>query len=320
MFVQVHYLSKRLGMRGLSPEEIPSFREAIRGGDLFLVPLGAIVGGLALGYSGTMVAFFGTLAVVAVSMLRKESRLGPTRLYDALAETTLKTVGVTAACAAAGLVIGGLSMTGLAPKFSTLITGIGGGTLVGSLIVAAFVTILLGMGMPTPSVYILATVLVGPALQNLGLSVMAANMFLLYFAVLSATTPPVAVAAYAAAAIARANPILIAFSATKLSVAAVLVPFAFAYSPELLLIGSPFAIVVAVVTAVLGVYLVGVAAEGFLNRPMPAWARLVTGIGGVCLVMPSIPLALVGLALGVVGVATAYRPDLRTPAASRIAE
>ncbi|HVL73355.1 MAG TPA: TRAP transporter fused permease subunit [Beijerinckiaceae bacterium] len=308
VFVQVHYMSKRLGMRGIDPAQIPVFREAMRGADLFVIPLLAIVGGLALGYSGTMVAFFGTIAVFLVALLRKETRLGPVRVYDALAETTLKTVGVVAACAAAGLVIGGLSMTGLAPKFSSLINHLGGGTLLGSLLVAAVVTILLGMGMPTPSVYILATVLVGPALQKLGLTVMAANMFLLYFAVLSATTPPVAVAAYAAAAIARANPIMIAFLATKLSIAAVIVPFAFAYSPELLLIGSAFRVVVAIATALLGVFLVGVAVEGYFNRPMPAWARLLAALGGLCLIVPSLSLVLAGLVLGAAGLAPAWRP------------
>jgi TRAP transporter 4TM/12TM fusion protein len=323
VFVQVHYMSKRLGMRGLDPAQIPGVLEAMRGADLFLIPLTTIVGGLALGYSGTMVAFFGTLAVFLVALLRKETRLGPMKVYDALAETTLKTVGVVAACAAAGLVIGGLSMTGLAPKFSSLINHLGGGTLLGSLLVAAVVTILLGMGMPTPSVYILATVLVGPALQKLGLSVMAANMFLLYFAVLSATTPPVAVAAYAAAAIARANPIMIAFTATRLSIAAVIVPFAFAYSPELLLIGSAFRVVVAIVTAVIGVFLVGVAVEGYFNRPMPAWARLLAAAGGLCLIVPSLSLVLAGLVLGGLGLAPAWRPDGRprveapAPAAAR---
>ncbi|MGQ9369113.1 TRAP transporter permease [Azospirillum sp. ST 5-10] len=306
VFVQVHYMSKRLGMRGLDRSEIPSLRESLRGGDLFLVPLTAIVIGLALGYSASLVAFIGTLAVLAVSMFHKESRLGPVAIFDVLTETTLKTVGVVAACAAAGLVIGGLSMTGLAAKFSALITVVGGGTMIGSLMVAAAVTILLGMGMPTPSVYILATILVGPAIQGFGLSVMAANMFLLYFAVLSATTPPVAVAAYAAAAIARANPVMIAATATRLSIAAILVPFAFAYSPELLLIGSPVAIVVAIVTAVVGVVFVGIAVEGYLDRPLPAWSRLLTGVGGVCLVIPSMWLALLGLALGIAGLSVGY--------------
>ena len=297
VMVQVHYLSKKLGMRGLSSAEIPSIREALRNGELFFVPLAAIVGALALGYAATYAAMFGTIAVYAVALLRKETRIGLVKLYDVLAEATIKVIGVTAACAAAGLVIGGLAMTGLAAKFSSLIVFASGESLFIALFVAAVVTILLGMGMPTPSVYILATVLVGPVLLKLGLSVLAANMFLLYFSVLSASTPPVAVAAFAAAAIARANPISIAVVATRLSVAAMIVPFSFAYSPELLLVGTPIGIVFGVLTAVIGVFLVAVATEGYFDAPLSAVSRLMIGAGGLCFVAPSVSLAIAGIIL-----------------------
>ncbi len=305
VFVQVHYMSKRLGMRGLSPAEIPPLREAVRNGELFLVPLAAIVAGLAMGYAATYVAIFGTVAVFLVALLRKQTRIGPVRLYNVLADATLRVIGVTAACAAAGLVIGGLAMTGLAAKFSSLILYASGEMLFVSLLVAATVTILLGMGMPTPSVYILATVLVGPVLLKLGLSVLAANMFLLYFSVLSASTPPVAVAAYAAAAIARANPIAIAAIATRLSVAAAIVPFSFAYSPELLLVGTTAGIAFGVVTAVIGVYLVGVGTEGYFTAPLGVPARVMVGAAGLCFVAPSLPLAAAGVVLAAAGLAPA---------------
>ena len=297
VMVQVHYLSKKLGMRGLSSAEIPSIREALRNGELFFVPLAAIVGALALGYAATYAAMFGTIAVYSVALLRKETRIGLVKLYDVLAEATIKVIGVTAACAAAGLVIGGLAMTGLAAKFSSLIVFASGESLFIALFVAAVVTILLGMGMPTPSVYILATVLVGPVLLKLGLSVLAANMFLLYFSVLSASTPPVAVAAFAAAAIARANPISIAVVATRLSVAAMIVPFSFAYSPELLLVGTPIGIVFGVLTAVIGVFLVAVATEGYFDASLSAVSRLMIGAGGLCFVAPSVSLAIAGIIL-----------------------
>lgn len=304
VLVQVHYMSKRIGMQGLSTHEIPSVRDAFRRGELFFVPLSAIVGGLALGYAATYVAVFATLAVLAVAMLRKNTRITASKLYDVLADTTFRVIGVTAACAAAGLVIGGLAMTGLAAKFSQLVLFLSSDTLFLSLVVAAVVTILLGMGMPTPSVYILATVLVGPVLLKLGLSVLAANMFLLYFSVLSASTPPVAVAAYAAAAIARANPISIAVIATRLSIAAAIVPFSFAYSPELLLVGSPAQIVFGVATAAAGVFLVGVAVEGYFHTMLRVPARIMIGLGGVCLIAPSLWLALAGLASLTAGVAS----------------
>lgn len=302
VMVQVHYMSKKLGMRGLSAEEIPGLKDALRHGELFVVPLMAIISVLALGYAATYAAMSGTIAVLLVALPRKETRIGVFRLYELLAETTIKVIGVTAACAAAGLVIGGMAMTGLAAKFSSLILFASGDILFVALLVAAIVTILLGMGMPTPSVYILATVLVGPVLLKFGLSVLSANMFLLYFSVLSASTPPIAVAAYAAAAIARANPISIAVVATRLSVAAMIVPFSFAYSPELLLVGSPTGIIVGVATAVIGVFLVAVATEGYFNAPLSALARVLIGAGGLCFVAPSMPLAISGAILAFAGV------------------
>jgi TRAP transporter 4TM/12TM fusion protein len=297
VIVQVHYLSKKLGMRGLSSAEIPSVREAMRNGGLFFIPLGTIIGALGLGYAATYAAMFGATAVFLVALLRKETRIGVAKLYEVLANTTIRIIGVTAACAAAGLVIGGLAMTGLAAKFSLLIMFASGESLFIALVVAALVTILLGMGMPTPSVYILATVLVGPVLLKLGLSVLSANMFLLYFSVLSASSPPVAVAAYAAAAIARANPISISLVATRLSVAAMIVPFSFAYSPELLLVGTPVSVIFGVLTAVIGVFLVAVATEGYFDTPLKPISRLMVGAGGLCFVAPSVSLAVAGVIL-----------------------
>jgi TRAP-type uncharacterized transport system fused permease subunit len=290
-------------MSGLAPSEIPTLRQAMKHAELFFIPLAVIIVSLALGYAATYAAIFAAGATLVVALPRAETRVGFVKLYEALADTTIRVIGVTAACAAAGLVIGGLAMTGLAAKFSQLILFLSGDTLFISLMVAAAMTIVLGMGMPTPSVYILATILVGPVLLNLGLSVLAANMFLLYFSVLSASTPPVAVAAYAAAAIARANPISIAVIATRLSIAAAIVPFSFAYSPELLLIGTPVGIAIGIITAVVGVYLVGVATEGYLHEPLSGFSRIIIGAAGLCFVAPTIWLAALGAALLAVGVA-----------------
>ncbi|MBI1203341.1 MAG: TRAP transporter fused permease subunit [Rhodopseudomonas sp.] len=310
VFVQVHYMSKKLGMKSLSNAEIPTLVQALKRGELFVVPLTVIVGTLAYGYAATYAAAFGSLAVFLVALLRKETRIDLLKLYDVLSDSTIKVIGVTAACAAAGLVIGGLSMTGLAAKFSALIALASGNSLFISLFISAAVTILLGMGMPTPSVYILAAALVAPVLLKLHVSLLAANMFLLYFSVLSASTPPVAVAAYAAAAIARANPISISVIATRLSVAAAIVPFSFAYSPELLLQGAWFDVAMATGTAIIGVYLVGVATEGYLNAPISGTSRILIGLAGLCFVAPSMLLAAVGTALAVLGFAPTLYPRL----------
>ena len=233
VYLHVHLLSLKMGLSGLA--EVPRFLATMQRGGVFLAPLIALVIALLSGYSPTFVAIFGTAAVIAVAMTRRATRLGLRALYEILAESTLRIAPVVAACAAAGLVVGGLSMTGLGGKVTELIFLLAGSDLLVSLMVAATMTLILGMGMPTPSVYILAAVLIAPALIKLGVSLMAAHLFLVYYASLSAMTPPIAVAAFAAAPIAQANPMAIGFAAVRVSLVAFVVPFAFVYNNELLL-------------------------------------------------------------------------------------
>ncbi len=300
VYLQVHLRSVKLGLAGL--EDVPRLRDTLRRGGLFLVPLVALVTALLLGYSPTFVAIVGTGAVIAVAMTRRETRLGLACFYDILAEATLRIVPVVAACAAAGLVVGGLSMTGLGAKVTDLIFVVAGANLLGSLAVAAAITLLLGMGMPTPSVYILAAVLIAPALTKLGVSLMAAHLFLVYYASLSAMTPPIAVAAFAAAPIARAHPMAIGIAAVRISMTAFVVPFAFVYSTEILLIGAPWRIALAVVAATAAVACLCLAAEGHLRRALSALRRWLLFAAGVGLLTPSLMVqAIAGvLALGVV--------------------
>jgi TRAP-type uncharacterized transport system fused permease subunit len=184
----VHLRSVNLGLTSIEESKIPKLGATLRQGGVFVVPLAVLVAALMMGYSPNYVAVFGAIAVIVVAMLKKETRIGLKGIYEAMGETTLRIVPVAGACAAAGLVIGGITMTGLAQKFSALIFLLTSQDLFLSLLVAAALTILLGMGMPTPSAYILAAVLVGPTLQQLGVDKLAGNLFLLYFAVLSALT------------------------------------------------------------------------------------------------------------------------------------
>jgi len=308
IYLQVHLRSLNLGLRGLDPQEIPRLRAVLREGGLFLVPLLALVVSLLLGYSPTFVAIYGTLAVVAVAMVRRSTRLGLVRLFECLSETTLRMIPVAGACAAAGLVVGGLSMTGLSGKFADLVLSAAQGQDLIALAVAALVALLLGMGMPTPSAYILAAVLAGQSLATLGLDPLQANLFLLYFASLSAMTPPVAVAAFAAAAIADANPNRIAVQAVRLSLVAFLVPFAFVQGHGLLLHDSLPAIAFEAVTACLGVVALAFAAEGLPENRLPLLSRALLGLAGVCLLMPGLYSLLA--AAGFLAVALVAAPGL----------
>jgi TRAP transporter 4TM/12TM fusion protein len=297
VYAQVHLRSVKMGLMGLSPDEIPPLGKTTREGWRFAIPLLALVVALAMGFSPTFVAMFGTLAVLVAGSLRLRGRIGLRDLYEGLAETTSRILAVAGACAAAGLVIGGLTLTGLAQKVAQIVYAVTDAQLFPSLILAAAVTIVLGLGMPTVSAYILAAVLVGPLLSDLGVPVLAAHMFLLYYAVLSAITPPVAVAAYAAAAIAEDNPLRIAVTAVRLSLAAFVVPFAFVYGNQLLLVGGILDIALAIVSASLGVILLAVAMEGYFRQPLSWWIRGLVAVAAVFFIIPGITNAAIGAVL-----------------------
>jgi TRAP-type uncharacterized transport system fused permease subunit len=230
-------------------------------------------------------------------MIRASTRLGPRAIFEILSESSVRMVAVAGACAAAGLVIGGITMTGLASKFSTVVFMVSGADVLLSLMVAAALTILLGMGMPTPSAYILAAVLIAPVMQRLGIDELAGHLFILYFAVMSALTPPVAVAAYAASAIADENPLVIAVQSVKIALGAFLIPFAFVYHPGLLLQGSLLEITFAVSTAFIGLVFAAIAIEGYLMGRILTAQRWLFFIGALCLLFGSYAVSGIGAAI-----------------------
>lgn len=280
IYLQVHLRAKKEGLAGVDRSQIPALKQIFREGGLFFIPLIVISWALLEGYTPTYSAVYGVTAVLFVAMLRKATRLTPLALYDILSETSIRMVAVAGACAAAGLVIGGITMTGLASKFSTLVFLISGSNILFSLVIAALLTTLLGMGMPTPSAYILAAVLISPVMHSLGIDQMAGHLFILYFAVMSALTPPVAVAAYAASAIADENPLAIAAQSVKIAIGAFLIPFAFISNPALLLEGSVWEIGFAVANAVVGLAFIAVSVEGYLDTALSRGPRLLFFIGG----------------------------------------
>ena len=288
VYTQVHLRSQKMGLMGMNENEVPTVRNALSNGGLFIVPLVVLSAALVLGFSPTYVAAFATLGVVAVAAVKPSTRMGLKAVWEALGETTVRMVSVVAACAAAGLVIGGISMTGLGGKFADLVFLVAGNSTFLVLLVSALLAIILGMGMPTPSAFILAAVLIGPTLSSLDFSAMQSNMFILYFAVLSAMTPPVAVAAFAAAAIAEDKPLGIAVGAVKLAITAFIVPFAFMYGDGLLMEGSILNILVSCTSAVIGVILLSAAVEGYLKNNLDRLIRMALFIAGLLFIFPGI--------------------------------
>jgi TRAP transporter 4TM/12TM fusion protein len=297
VFSQVHLRAVREDLRP-SEDEMPTVAQTFRTGWVFLLPIIGIVVALLSGYSPTFTAGIGVMGVIIASTLLKATRLSPWQVIEGLGETTLRILPVAGACAAAGLVIGGLSMTGLGMKAANLILVISNSQPILTLVIAAVVTIILGLGMPTPSAYILAAVLVGPALAQLGYPVLQSHMFLLYFAVLSALTPPIAVAALSAAAIAHEDPFKIAFTSVKLASIGFMLPFAFVWNPALMLLADPLSNTLAVVGGVIATLSVATAVEAFASKPVSPAERVLLLGSAVAAVAPFQLLAVAGIALG----------------------
>ena len=312
VYTQIHLRSEKMGLKGLDEDEVSTVKVAMSNGGLFIIPLLVLSVALVMGYSPTYVAAFASLSVIAVAAIKPSTRMGLKSIWEALGETTLRMVSVTAACAAAGLVIGGISMTGLGGKFADLVFMLAGNSSILVLIISAILAIILGMGMPTPSAFILAAVLVGPTLSSLDFSAMQSNMFILYFAVLSAMTPPVAVAAFAASAIADAKPLGIAVGAVKLAITAFVVPFAFMYGEGLLLEGPIMGIILNCLTAIIGVIVLSAGIEGYWKEPLSRIAQAMLLVAGLMFLAPNI-IAL-GVAVALVVAAVLATPHLRNRA------
>lgn len=296
VFGQVHLRAVKYDLRP-SEDEIPTVRQTFATGWVFLIPIIGIVTALLYGYSPTFTAGVGVLMILLASSLMKRTRLSPWGIIEGLGDTTLRILPVAGACAAAGLVIGGLSMTGLGMKAANVILVVSNSQPFVTLVIAAIVTIVLGLGMPTPSAYILAAVLVGPALAKLGYPILQSHLFLLYYAVLSALTPPIAVAALAAAAIADEDPFKIALSAVRLAVVGFLLPFAFIWNPGILLLGDVEANTLAVAGGILATIAIAISVEGTYGANITYIERILLLIGAVACITPLVGVSLAGIVL-----------------------
>lgn len=287
VFLAAHFKAHRDGLQPMSEGEAPSILAVLRRDWAYLVPIGLLVWGV---LSLNRPAFAGALAcaaLVPVAIMRHPNPLALVKtLFFGLSDGMRGMIGVGVACAIAGLVVGTLSMTDLTGKISSGLFHMSGGSPILTILVAAFVIIVLGMGMPTPAVYALSAVLAAPALIALGVAVLPAHLFIVYIASMSAITPPVAVAAFAAASIAKANPVLIAVVACRIAMVAFLLPFVFMYQPALLLIGSPAQILISVGTAILGVLALNAAIEGYFMVRLDGLKRVLLFLAGVGLFLP----------------------------------
>ncbi len=318
VFLQVHHRTQRWGMGRLPTDQIVGLWIAFKRGWQYLIPLFVLIYFLVQGYTPSYIAVAATATTLVISWFKSSTRIGPLGLIEAFTTTVFMMVSLAAAVAAAGLVIGAINLTGLAGKFTYLIFSVTGGLLIPVLIVAMVISILLGMGMPTPAVYVMTAALVAPPMLALGVPLLETHMFLLYFAAMSAITPPIAVAAFTAAPIANANPMSIGLQASRLAIVGFIFPFVFVFRPGLLMQGSGLDILEGFVCGVIAAFVLAAAVEGWFSRgPLAWWERAVLAIAGIAVVYPSLVTTLVGGAVAATLLGFRYRNPRWAPEPSQ---
>lgn len=334
LFVDLEAVKR--GLRGLPREELPPLRTALRGRLHVIVPLIVLVAALVVGYSPMKSAFWSILLLVALGLPRRATRMGLGKLYAALEAGAANTLSVAAACACAGIIVGVVGLTGIGVKFSSVLLrttehaaaaaplfealGVPAAraadasvflTSLAALTLGAVAALILGCGMPPTAVYIILASLTIPATTaalepiNTTSPELAAHFFAFHFSTIAAITPPVALAAYAAASVSGGDPFRTGLTACRVGLVGFIVPYMFAYSPELLGEGAWTAILGATVTAAIGVACVALGTHGFLRRPLARWARAAFVLAGLLLIKPGLwtdalgfSLALAALTLG----------------------
>jgi len=300
LFLAVDHESVRLKQFGLPKDQLPKVKDVMKEVGHLSISIFVLVYFLVVVQATPIKAgLYGSYAALAVALFRKNTRYGIKKFFDIIADGARSSISVVSACACAGLITGVLTMTGLGNKMATLILTLAAGRLIVALILTMIVCIILGMGLPTTASYIIGSSVTVVSLVNLGLSPLVANMFVFYFACISAITPPVAIAAYAAAGIADCNPSKAGYKAWWLGLAAFIVPYMFVYSPELLLESDsvPY-ILYCCVTAIVGVKFFSNFITGyFLKKKLNILVRAVLLVGSLCMVLSGVVTDVAGVAM-----------------------
>jgi TRAP transporter 4TM/12TM fusion protein len=297
VFAFVHFYTLKLGIKKEVDENLPSVLQVLKELWIFVPPLIVLVYFLVVGYSTSLVVMYTIIVVVVMSLFKREYRLGPRKLFIGLSSAASESVTVTGACAAAGMVIAVVLLTGLGVKIGNFVIYSSGGRLFLGLIFIMFASLVLGMGMPTLVCYILLAVTTAPPLIQLGVPPIAAHLFIFYFGMLSMVTPPVGMAFYAGAALAKADTMKTGWVAWKIALAGFLLPYMFVYNPALLLMGNPREAILASVTAFLGAVCLSVAVVGYIRAPLKWIERIIVLAAALMLIKPGVVTDIVGAVL-----------------------
>ena len=296
IFLMVHLRARRLGLKGIPKDQLPKARKILPKIYL-LIPLAALVYLIIAGYTMSRAAIIATILCIVVSMFDKEHRVTPKKFLDALETGARNTLGIAIACGIAGIIAGVVTMTGLGQVFISAIVSVSHGHLMIALVLTMLCCILLGMGVPTTATYIIMATTCAPILTTgMGLNQLSANMFVFYFGIVADITPPVALAAYAGAAIAKSDPMKTGINASKLAIAAFLIPYMFCLNPAMLLIDTTVAeFVIIIITSVIGMFAIAAALEGYMLANLNPLLRIVLAAAGLCLIYPGTVTDIIGI-------------------------
>ncbi|MBO7709466.1 MAG: TRAP transporter permease [Lachnospiraceae bacterium] len=301
IFLMVHLRAKRLGLKGIPKDELPKARKILPKIYL-LIPLVALVYLIVSGYTMSRAAIIATALCIIVSLIDKEHRMSPAKFLDALETGARNTLSIAVACGIAGIIAGVVTMTGLGQVFISAIVGVSHGHLMIALVLTMLCCIVLGMGVPTTATYIIMATTCAPILTTgMGLNSLCASMFVFYFGIVADITPPVALAAYAGSAIAKSDPMRTALNASKLAIAAFLIPYMFCLNPAMLLIDTNVnEFIVIIITSVVGMFAIAAGMEGYMLTKLNTLFRIILIAAGLMLIYPGIVTDIIGTAVTVV--------------------
>lgn len=321
-FLSVYFMvdlqAKRNGMKGIPRKELPSLKGIMKQAYLF-VPIIILIGSLLMGYSVIRSGTVSIFACLIISWLTPNNKMGPKEVLEALVLGMKNTIQLLAVCATAGVIVGVIALTGVGQRFSSMLLGVAETNILLALIFAMFIAIILGMGMPTTAAYAVAASVVAPGLVSIGIPLLTAHMFVFYFAVMSAITPPVALAAYAAAGVAGTDPFKTGLTAFKLGIAAFIVPFMFYFSPQIMMEGTAISIIISLITASIGIFLLSSAVQGwFFNKEAGTVVKILLIASSLCLIKAG--LLTDGIALAIVVLAILFQKFIQKEAKGVVKE
>ena len=295
VWIGVHFEAKRNDLKGIPRSELPKFSVILKDRGHLAIPLIAIIYLLVAGYTPMRAALFGILLSIVAACLRKSTRLTPMQIVQGLIDGAKNVLGVLVACAAAGIVIGVVTKTGVGLKLASVLIDVAGGMLLPTMFFTMITSIVLGMGVPTTANYVITSTIAAPALVQMGVPVLAAHMFVFYFGIVADVTPPVALAAFAGSAISGGDPLRTGVNASKLAIAAFIVPYVFVLAPVLLMIDAMAdTLIMALITAIIGMTGISASLIGFFVTKPTKLERIMLLIGGLLMLNPGMLTHIIG--------------------------